>query len=515
MSPSLLSSIGPMLAAPWQQRRNNGSLWGLWFVAFMVFVGPGALFCWALSLRLGMSDGLHWQAVDRQVAIEQMMSSAVSAGAWAVAALVLAGWAVVVSNLLDQNRPVLARLVPRHPARLRVALVVAWAACVGIVTLVIGSRFGVPLVCVAAAGPVLAVLALSVRWPMMWMLGIVAPIVMKPLLDAPWLPALLDAVHAHWVAQSLSITLTLAAASVVALVGVIQSGSRHHVAADEARRNRVRRFQMRAAGAQPMSGGKRGAVDAWLARPYYAAWKHVVARRDGSSFGRLMLGLGPGVHWTMGLSVLGSAAVGIAAVFGLVELVGLVYAPAADFGPDALASLSAGLVIGLLAPSLQVQARLHQTRREQSLLVLLPGVPHGPALSRRLAWQFTGQFLVLLAGALLLMLGCEAMAHAARAESLRPVMLRLSQWIAAGALPLAVFQWRPWARVGAATPLAALQPMLLLSIVISVIAFGHYTGAWSVAPAALGALAAAVAWCAWRWRRMGVEPASLPMGRLA
>jgi len=514
MNTGSLRALGPILAAPWRQRRNNGSMWGAVVVVFLLASGPAALFCWSLYMQWGAPRGTAGTASLAGVAGE-IRHTAANAGAFALVAGLLVVWATLVSGFLDQNRPVLARLLPHHPARLRAALLVAWAAAVACITLLIGVRFDVPLLCATVAAAGLAVLAASVRWPMLWMLGCIAPAAVAWAMRWPGLPRALEFVLGAWREQAMALFLTLAAASAVLLIALIQTGGPGHVAADEARRRRVQRFRMRARGGQPVAEGRRGAIDAVLMRPYYLWWRRVLARPASPVFARVMLGLGPGAHWTAGASAVVACGLALLAGIVLLQALGLVFAPAAGIVPDMLAGFSIGLVVSLLSPAMQIQARLHQSRREQALLVLLPAVPRASALNRRLAWQLTSQFVLTWIGAVALASLCLATAQALRAQAVRPVLLDLCRLFAAATLPMIAFQWRPWTRVGAPTGLDAIAPLLLAGLAglaiwaLPVMGWGTHAGV------AVLAVAATAAWCAMRWWRMGAEPTALPIGRLA
>ncbi len=514
MNNGFLSSVGPILAAPWHQRRNAGSMWGTAVVVFMLALAPALLFGWSLFVLWGAPSGPAGSAPAAEIAAG-IRHTAANAGLWALGASSLAAWAVAVSNLLAQNRPVLAGLVPDHPARLRVALLVAWVAMVAFLTVIIGVRFDEPLACATVAAVGTTLLAASIRWPILWLLGCVSPVGVNLALAWPGLPHAIDVVRSHWQGQPVAIFLTLAAASAVLLVALIQSGGARHVASDEARRRRAQRFQMRWRGAQPVAVGTRGILDAVLTRPYHAWFGHVLARPASPVFERLMLGLGPGAHWIASATVVVGSALALFAGLALLEGVGLFYPPAAAFAPDALASLCAGLMIGLLSPAIQIQARLHQSRREQALLVLLPGVQRGAAFNRRLAWQLTAHFVLAWIGALALMALCLATAHALRPEVVRPLVLEMCRMFAIAAVTMVVFQWRAWSRVGAPTALSALGPLLLGGLAAVATWGGPFTGWLSLAGVTTIGAAATVAWCAMRWWRLAREPSAFPVGRLA
>jgi hypothetical protein len=511
MRQDLLRSVGPILAAPWQQRRNVGSMWGLLVVVAITALAPVALFVQSLVTLVNDSPIMGQSS---EIAAE-LRHAAANAAAWALGALALVVWAFIVGNLLDQNRPVMARLVPEHPARLRAALLVGWVAAVAFFALVVGVRLDAPLACAAVAGPALAMLAASVRWPLMWLLGCAAPFAVNYGMTPGGTFAAVEHLVAAWAEQRMAICAALVAASAALLVALIQDGGKRHVASDEARRNRIERFQMRARGGQPVAVGLRGLFDEVLTRPYYAWWRFVFGRPATPVFSRVMLGLGPGAHWTAGFTAVFGSALAVAAATLLLEAVGTAFPAVAAFVPEALASLSIGLLFGVVSPTLQMQARLHQTRREQILVSLLPGVPRGAALNRRLAWQLTAQFLASWLGGVVLMLVCMMVANHLRPEALRMSILGIRDVMVIATLPLVVLQWRPWARVAAPTQLNAMGALLLGSLIALAAIVGPRMGWFSQASVGAASFGAALAWCAMRWVRMGREPSAFPMGRLA
>ena len=514
MNKAILASVGPILAAPWQQRRNLGSPWGIAVVVGLFALAPTAFALWSVVESLqGWRSG-NLTAAHMQMAGE-LRNVALNAAVWSFSALALGWWAMAVASLLEQNRPAFARLVPHHPARLRAALLVGWALLVAFVTWLVGFRFDEPLACAAAMMVIGALLAASMRWPMMWLLGCVAPVAVNEAMAWPGLQQAVETATRLWQGRPVAIFLSLAVASVLLLMALVQSGGPRHVGSDDARRQRVQRFRMRATGGQPVAVGTRGLIDTVLTRPYYGWWRYLLSRPASPVFSRLMLGLGPGAHWTASATAVVGGAAALFAALGVVEALGLVYAPAKVFAPDALGSISTCLVIGLLSPALQVQARLHQSRREQALLVLLPGVARGAALNRRLARRLTAQFLMAWVGALALTALGMTTVHALRPQSLAPDLLTLCRIIAIGALTTVVFQWRPWARVPAPSTLATILPLMLGGLVAMVAWMFPAQGWMSFAQVATVSIGATFAWCAVRWVHMGREPSALPVCRLA
>jgi hypothetical protein len=514
MKQGLFHSVAPILAAPWRQRRNVSSYWGLGAVVFLVATGPLALFCWSLVVQFTPIDGPAGSLPALMLA-DDLRHSAANAGICALAVLAIGWWGVTVNGVLEQNQPVLARLVPEHAARLRAALVIAWAATVACVTLLVGLRFHGALACVAISAPGLALLAVSVRWPLVWILGCVAPIGVDGLMKWKGLGAAIEALRAAWLEQSVTIVATLAAAAALTLMALIHGGGRRHIAAYDARIARAKRFQMRARGGQPVAEGMRGYFDTTLATPYHAWWRFTFWRRSTPPFGRVMLGLGPGLHWTATLSAVFGSALAVALGAALYAVVEMVFPQVGTLTSNALAVLLAGLIFGLLSPVLQAHARLHQSRREQSLLTLLPTVPRGVALSRRLAWQLTAQFVLAWLVALLVTTGCIALAHWLLPGTEGPELDHVRNLMMMATAAMVVFQWRAWARVSAPTDMNALVPLLLGGVILLLAWLGPITGLLSRPTLSVACIGAPVAWCALRWYRMGTEPSALPMGRLA
>jgi hypothetical protein len=514
MNQGLVSSLLPTLAAPWRQRRNTGSMWGTLLVVGLLALAPALLFGWSLFVLWGSQAGPPSGYSAAQAAAD-MRHAAGIATQWALAALALAMWGVTVSNVLDQNRPVLARLVPGHPARLRLALVTAWGAGVAFITLAVGLPLGEPLLCATLAAPSFAFLAASVRWPLLWMLGCVAPFVVNGGWQSDEAAAAVRVLVQRWHDGAFTIFAPVAAASSVLLLALIQGGGTRHIVNDAARRQRQERFRVRAIGAQPAATGTRGHLQRALTGGYTVWFRHMLSRPGRSAFGRLMLGLGPGIHWTAGvMAFIGIAFAGVAGV-ALLQALAAVFPSLRYLAPSVLGGVSVGLMPGLLASAMQVQARLHQTRREQALLALAPGVPRGAALSRRLSWQLTLQFAGSWLGAMALMMASYAAAQALGPEFVKPQLLVVRQYMAIAAVPLVVLQWRHWARMPAPSSLNALGPLLLAGLVIALCVGVPAFDLMSLEAVAASCIAAALAWCAMRWWRMGHERSPLPVGRLA
>ena len=495
------STIRHILAAPWQQRRNARGLWILVLIASLSCSISIALFAWSLFMTPELAVA--------------MRHSAAASGRIVIVALLFAWWAVVVSNVLEQNHPTFARLVPNHPSQLRLALIAGDAGLVALTSLALYGDVPDPLACAVCAALGGTLLAAAVRWPLLWILGGVLPFV----LVAPWRSAgLSDAIDfalRQWHDQRLTIAATGFVASIAGLAALVQDGGRRHVANYAARRDLLLRMQAAARGESSLRRCHRGPLADLIHSPYHAWLRHVLATPAGSVRARTLLGLGPGVHWTTVPIAFVVTAVGIACGVGLLELVAVVFPVFKGFVPVLLASVAVSVMFGLLTPGMQMQTRLHQTRREQALLALLPGVPQQAALNRWLGWQLSAQFLAAWLGGLVLMATFSALARHLGPPAVDISYPNARALMVLATLPLVLFQWRRWARLPGPTSLNAGFPALL-GLALAALAFtGRLLGWFTLAEAGIAFALAALAWCALRWWRMGSEPSAFPIGRRA
>ncbi|HEY8977069.1 MAG TPA: hypothetical protein VIN75_22830, partial [Burkholderiaceae bacterium] len=209
------SSLAHILASTWQQRRNaGGGLRGAAIVVALCFAAPVGLSAWSL-----FCDPASVERVRQGI----LASTLVGAGA-----LVVAAWAMLVGNVLQQNHPTMARLVPGHVVRLRAALVAAWALLVLAAAAGPGFAFGAPLVWACETGLALAVLTAALRWPVLWAIGLVAPFVAPRLLATHEADQLVEALHATWLREDWLLTAVVLTAGALVMVGVVRSGGSRH-----------------------------------------------------------------------------------------------------------------------------------------------------------------------------------------------------------------------------------------------------------------------------------------------
>ena len=470
-----------VLLAPWQQRRNQGSLWSLALIAAMV-----------ASLTLAAS-----------VFIPQVPLMITAA---ALALPPMSGaWAWFFLSLMLQNHPHAARFVPGHLRTLRTLLVVVWLLFTGVAAL-FGWAFGHAGLAAGAA----ALAMLLVAW----------------LVRAPWLGAVVwiaTASSPHWTRTRIWTTLNaqsntawhrqptlvvcvlviaLLAAAVVSGMVLLQAGGRRH-----ARRYRAREQQRAAVrpGALDARWKSVGAA-AWLrdaaSWPYRHWLVRVSAQRDGAVLPRALLGLGPGIHWT---GQLGQAMTSIA-LAGLILLVAWQIYPDTNFVSSS--GVAWGLAFGVMSLSfvsaLQARAAIHVTRREQALLMLLPGMPQGPLLNRQLARRLMCQFIgwwVLSVSVCLLFLPRDDMS------------IGWAITFATACLPIGATVWSDWSRIRAPTPLSGVAPLLLAMLATAGAIAAQLLLGVAVLWCALAFATVAVMLAAWRGWRLQRAPSAFPAGR--
>ena len=501
MNDATSPTIRLILAAPWHQRRNAGGLWTIVLICSLCCSASVALFAWSLFMNPELAASLR--------------HSAAVTGRIAVVSLMLCWWTVVVANVLEQNHPTFARLVPQHPAQLRMALLAGWAGLVAFASLLLYPDVPDLLACALGAALVLAVVAAGVRWPLLLIAVCVASLVPIGAAESPGVSDAIAFGLMQWRAQRLAIAATGLAAAIVLLVALIQDGGRRHVANYAARRDRMLRMQAAGRGEQPLRPRRRGSLASIVHSPYHAWLRHVLASSRGSSRARAMLGLGPGLHWTRAAIAVVVAAVMILGAVLAMELAVLVFPGFAGFVPVILSSVAIGAMFGIVSPAMQVQSRLHQTHREQALLALLPGVPRRGEMNRSLAWLLSAQFLLAWIGGLAIMLAFSELARHLGRPAVDMSYGNARALMMLATLPLVTLQWRRWARLPAPTSLNAGGPALLGLGLATVAATGQAMGWFTLAEAGVAFGFAAFAWCALRWWRMGTEPSAMPVGRLA
>lgn len=351
-----------LLRQPWQARRSGKGLRNLAGGLLLVAV-PVILF-----------------ALHKGIALHQLL------GAIGLVWLTMLWW-VQVDGLLRQNRPDLALLLPGQLPALRVQLLLQ------------GLLFGAALFGSLS-------LALGPRQEWLWLIALLLPLLAwlqrEPLLwfPASLLPALplrlrggLDALIALPLAAQGLLLLLLAAL----LVAAIGSGGAWH----RWQHARLRRWQLALQAQQEgrAAPAAQGAVFRalaacfnWPARVYRGA----LLRRPtpANALARLQLGLDGGAMLPVLIWVLALILGGMALALALVAH----YQPEADWRQivdNGRFGLCIGLFSALCGAPLSRAGMLWGRRREQALLVLLPGLPQGAAQASLLETRWRHQQLAL------------------------------------------------------------------------------------------------------------------------
>jgi len=169
--------------------------------------------------------------------------------------------------------------------------------------------------------------------------------------------------------------------------------------------------------------------------------------------------------------------------------------------------LQIGLVSMAMNPLFGLAANLYRTRREQALLMLLPGMPRGGALNtlmaRRTAIQFLAQWLIALCALLLVAGGPEALV-AMRFSGLHLLL---------ACLPAGTMLLRDWSSL----PSPGQGPAVLVFIGVVVLAGAMAGLQWlglSLWLMAAAAVLLSLALLRWRWQGLILKsPAAMPVGR--
>lgn len=484
------AALGRIAAAPWQQRYNENRR-GVWVVLGLL----GVLVA-GVVLVAGYGAGPRFATM-------LLMG---------VAMLLLAGaWASYAGNLLTQNQPAAARLVPGHVQHLRLAMIAGGTTTVVLAVALAGVLFALmapqrlpwPVLSLGVAtiaSIAVVALAASMRWPTLAFCLCLLPYPASMLHEAgaDFLGrAVLDA----WFAIPATATALCVVAQALAVAGLVQSGGARHVASF-ARRQRMReRFHRRAIGLDAgWSSDNQGTWD--LRRRVFSAWFDLAVARRAPVMSRLFLGLNPAGHWTTHASATAMMGALLALFMALLRLTGQ---------HEAADALLGGLVFGVMllacTPLIQLRARFHGTRREQALLVLLPGVPRGPvlnrAIARRLLLGYAGVWvLAFVAVALLKQVPWAPGALA------RPAM---STFTAIGILPMAIGLCRRLDTLRAPTATSPVGVVLTAAASTGLVALLHLWVGVPLAALAVASAAITVAGVTWRWQALGRAPSALPV----
>lgn len=489
-----------MLRVAWQWRRNDGSLWAL------------RLYGLVLVLLFGVPAvaALLWMPPR---------AAALSVGGLAGAALCMA-WGTQFAALLRLDHPHAVHSVPGYARALRTAALGLWAAVVavsaaaagvGAVLLEMGDAgtcWQLALRVALGMGTLLLFVAAAMRWWGLWVLVSVLPAFFSVHAWRSFMAGLGGWALQQWQAQPLAVTLAVLLVQGLLLCAVFGHGNAAHARA-YARRERARRVSTLVAAGQKPSLAVYGPWGEWMGLPAQKladAWLQRCLRRaqqaPGSAMDRAEPVLHGPQHWVRQLALLLFVQACVALSFVITAaLVGL--------GPERLLEQGrVGIAIGLsfvaFGTVLSLPGALWASRREQALLMLLPGMPQGAALNRALARRQARHCAVLWLALLPAVTAVVWVGQAPHTLAVLGTVLPLSAWL-----------WRDHARMPGPRPSTVIPPLVLCVPlgVLSMWLLSRYPAAlW---PWALGLLALTAALLAWRWRVLQRLPQALPVGRLA
>lgn len=485
---TLWRNYGPLLSAPFQQRRHTGELW-VW-LALLLLTLAVAITC-AITVDLGAAR----------------LVLGIEAGA---SLLIL--WGICFAGLRRQNHPNAARLVPGHLTRLRHCAVGLLMILSLTAALLFGSQLGQPLAWALGAAALMLAVAAFVRWIQLWFyIWIVISL-------AFWGPVgalsmrVWRGLQQWYAVQPTSLALLAVLILPWLLSRLLQDGGPAHQASYRAAEKLRMAFADQSRGLSTAKyAGKTGLTMMRLFSWPQPLWqRHLLATAKpvaGSALARAELVCLGNLHWT---SMLGALSL-VLAIFGCGAAVAdYLFTPNwSAIGTDGGAGLQIGIVSMALNPLFGLASALHRSRREQALLMLLPGIPRGLALSRQLARRLLAQFYLQWSmAAVLIGLMMALISPAGEASRLALYGLLL-------ALPMGSFLLRDWSRQAAPNSAQALLPLLGVTMGAALLAGMAWLGLsiWFAVALSLGL---SLAFLRWRWQRSVLaSPAAMPVGRWA
>lgn len=485
----LWAPYSQILLAPFRQRRHTGELW-IWL----------ALAALILLLALGLGISNDWEAARLTLGI-------------AVLPALLILWCICFSSLRNQNHPNAARLVPDHVARLRRCAVGLMLGLTLLVTALYSPFTGKPLLWALAAASTMVMFAICMRWWWLWIVFSILPSF------GVWSP--LNALFAQfWAGMKqwyLMQPLSLAGLALLVLPWVLtrllQEGGPNH------RSSYLRLEHLR----QILNPQKQGATNAknlgafghFMARLFtwpQPLWRaHLLrhAKLDArSAMARAELVSMGGLHWT---AITGALSVLLLALALIALWMQLRYQPDwSEIGRNGNYGIQIGIVCSALNPLLGLMGNLYRSRREQALLMLLPGMPKGASLNHRMAKRLLLQFYLQWTMALALVAAISSLGG-------EPVYSRLGYFALLAVLPMGALLLRNWSKQNTPSPSA-----MALLIMAGVLGSGLFFAlAWlGLGMKTLAAASVLITVCTllWRWRRYVQADQNLsymPVGRWA
>jgi hypothetical protein len=474
-----------LVSAPWRQRHTDRAYGGIIAMAVLLLAVAGVL---------GFLKGGDPQAMLRALS-------------GAVAGYIQVLWMLQIMSFVQFNHPTYARIVPVHVRKLRETTVALWLISSLLSGLILGQAFGHAGNWFLLSAICMVLLTLSIVRPTLWI---------GATLLSPWW---LNSGITEFVRQSVmpfyeSWPLLCGAAPLLLCAGiltrvVIRNGSAGHVKSFE----RMRRLRL---STMPNAEGRQGNLQhlgEWGTRilkvvlfPLNRYMQYLVRnpkRTPANLMARAELVFGVDVHWAMQASIAACFAV----LAGLTCALARVYWGldwAEKLRPTSLILAVCMLCVGWV-PSLGLHAAIFRSRREQALLMLLPGVPRGGGLNRLIAKRMLRQAVVVWLIAALV----------ASQLPFAPGQARLVLAAYIGILPSMALLIQDWSRIGIQNPISSFANFVAIATgPIACFVAMQFLGIEGPVVMVVS-LVISLTLLRWRWSRMQRFPAALPAGRLA
>ena len=476
------------LAAPWRQRANDqNQIFLIVLVTLLFLLGAVVLF----------SQEFSQMSMLLSVLILVMMVTHVL-------------WMLHISATMQLNQPACVLLVPRYLLVQRRALLALWLALALLQTLaLVGTRaLGLthlvdsPALWLLACGGGLLCWVLMTRWGVasafVWLLIAFSPRLFTEAVgdrSLP-LPTMSDAAYyANWYAAP-----ALAAMAWVLSRSALRSGN----AAHRAQASRSANLASVMDGQNPahvyrLSTRVRKLLS-FLETPFqhYARWLLTrLGNGPHNALARAELGLGANTHWVMQV-------VNASATFAVLALVALCAGLIWGNTLGMLTSLIPLLILGFIAfaPLETRRIALRFTVKEQSLMLLLPGMPQGVDLNRALAKRHLVQSLGSWLAMTVVVL-CVPWSERA---------LPLAWALSLLTLPILPVVIQDWSRVTQLTLWQGLnlvlRDVLLMPVALVALYFLDVPVPWLVVVSGTFFVVSA----AWRWKRLAGFAQAFPVG---
>lgn len=479
-----LASHFQILAAPWRQRRTEKS-WG------GIIVMAGLLLC--TEFLLAFLYGGDSSAMTKAFCVSTVLFIQIM-------------WMLQILSFYQYNHPLHARLVPGNLRRIRESIVGLWIAISLVCSLIL-----VPVVGLTGhlflAIAVLTVFSITpVLWVATILFGLLLPwlsdIGMREFLRGPALT-----VYTEWSVVFGACALLLSAR--ILTHSLIKNGNEKH------QKSFGQASRMRWA-AMPNAEGRQASLHHWgnwatrilrvIQYPVTRYMQHLVRNPKNTPshvMARAELIFGADVHWVMQVSM---AAV-VAVVATLASFIARLYW-GAEWGAEMVGGLTllvfAIFFIGL-TPPMSLHQAIFRSQREQSLLMLAPGMPQGAHLNRILSIRFLRQAAIawLTAALVATQLPLGPGFH----TSVTAAMI--------GFLPALGLVIQDWSRMQRQRPSRVLVYMIATLVGPVICAVCMFKLKWSAWGLLIASAILTLVVLVWRWNKLQAFPAALPAGRLA